>query len=140
MWLSFFFFFFFFVIFLIILQLRFTIAGVNRLLFPELQFAIASSCTRRPRNMRHRSSRHIVCKSSPATGYVSLAEHCTSNVVIHLLVLQDNLNTSDFAELTAPLLYDMFKAHSSYPLHLAIQHIREDVVFLFLIEHNAEVT
>ena len=53
--------------------------------------------------------------------------------------LQSNLNTSDFAELSAPLLYDMFKAHSEYPLHLAIQHQREDVVFLFLIEFNAQV-
>jgi hypothetical protein len=33
----------------------------------------------------------------------------------------------------------MFKAHSEYPLHLAIQHQREDVVFLFLIEFNSQV-
>lgn len=52
---------------------------------------------------------------------------------------QNDLNTSDFAELSAPLLYDMFKAHSEYPLHLAIQHQREDVVFLFLIEFNSQV-
>jgi len=52
---------------------------------------------------------------------------------------QSNLNTSDFAELSAPLLYDMFKAHTDFPLHLAIQHLREDVVFLFLIEYNAQV-
>ena len=53
---------------------------------------------------------------------------------------QSNLNTSDFAELSAPLLYDMFKAHSEFPLHLAIQHQREDVLFLFLIEFNAQVS
>ena len=34
----------------------------------------------------------------------------------------------------------MFKAHSKYPLHLAIQHQREDVVFMFIIEHNSEVS
>ena len=34
----------------------------------------------------------------------------------------------------------MFKAHSEFPLHLAIQHQREDVVFLFLIEFNAQVS
>ena len=34
----------------------------------------------------------------------------------------------------------MFKAHSDFPLHLAIQHQREDVVFLFLIEFNAQVS
>ena len=56
------------------------------------------------------------------------------------LALQSNLNTSDFAELSAPLLYDMFKAHSEFPLHLAIQHQREDVVFLFLIEFNSKVS
>ena len=34
----------------------------------------------------------------------------------------------------------MFKAHSQYPLHLAIQHQREDVVFMFIIEHNSDVS
>ena len=52
---------------------------------------------------------------------------------------QNNLNTRDFADLSAPLLYDMFKARTEYPLHLAIQHLREDVVFLFLIEYNSQV-
>ncbi len=59
--------------------------------------------------------------------------------ILFSLASQDSLNTSDFAELSAPLLYDMFKAHTSFPLHLAIQHLREDVVFLCLIEHNAQV-
>lgn len=59
--------------------------------------------------------------------------------LVYISLLQNSLNTSDFAELSAPLLYDMFKAHSEYPLHLAIHHLREDVVFLFLIEHNAQV-
>lgn len=58
---------------------------------------------------------------------------------VFFAVLQDNLNTSDFAELSAPLLYDMFKAHTSFPLHLAVQHLREDVVFLYLIEYNSQV-
>ena len=52
---------------------------------------------------------------------------------------KNDLNTADFAQLSAPLLYDMFKAHSSFPLHLAIQHEREDVVFMFIIEHNSQV-
>ena len=33
----------------------------------------------------------------------------------------------------------MFKSKSSYPLHLAVRHHREDVVFLFLIEFNSQV-
>ena len=57
-----------------------------------------------------------------------------------VLISQNNLNTRDFADLSAPLLYDMFKAHTEYPLHLAIQHLREDVMFLFLIEYNSQVT
>ena len=57
-----------------------------------------------------------------------------------VLLLQSNLNTRDFADLSAPLLYNMFKAHTDYPLHLAIQHKREDVVFLFLIEYNSQVS
>ena len=55
------------------------------------------------------------------------------------LVLQSDLKTEDFAEMSAPLLYDMFKAKSEFPLHFAIRHHREDVVFLFLIEFNAQV-
>ena len=55
------------------------------------------------------------------------------------LTTQTDLDTEDFAQLTAPLLYEMFKAHTQYPLHLAIQHKREDVVFLFLIEYNLQV-
>ena len=58
--------------------------------------------------------------------------HCNS-------FLQNDLRTEDFSEMSAPLLYDMFKAKSEYPLHLAVRHHREDVVFLFLIEFNAQV-
>ena len=53
--------------------------------------------------------------------------------------VQADLDTEDFAQLSAPLLYEMFKAHTKFPLHLAIQHKREDVVFLFLIEYNLQV-
>ena len=53
--------------------------------------------------------------------------------------MQADLDTEDFAQLSAPLLYEMFKAHTKFPLHLAIQHKREDVVFLFLIEYNLQV-
>lgn len=41
--------------------------------------------------------------------------------------------------MSAPLLYEMFKSKSGFPLHLAIRHHREDVVFLFLIEFNPQV-
>ena len=41
--------------------------------------------------------------------------------------------------MSAPLLYEMFKSKSDFPLHLAVRHHREDVVFLFLIEFNPQV-
>jgi hypothetical protein len=39
----------------------------------------------------------------------------------------------------APLLYQMFKTKTEYPLHTAIRTKREDVVFLYLIEFDAQV-
>jgi hypothetical protein len=39
----------------------------------------------------------------------------------------------------APLLYSMFKAKTEYPLHTAIRAKREDVVFLYLMEFDAQV-
>ncbi|CAI8027099.1 Rabankyrin-5 [Geodia barretti] len=65
----------------------------------------------------------------------SLKTYCLQIISSHW----NNLNTRDFADLSAPLLYDMFKARTEYPLHLAIQHLREDVVFLFLIEYNSQL-
>lgn len=41
--------------------------------------------------------------------------------------------------MSAPLLYEMFKSKSGFPLHLAVRHHREDVVFLFVIEFNSQV-
>ena len=55
------------------------------------------------------------------------------------LPFQNDLETEDFVNLSPALLYEMFKAHSKYPLHLAIQHNREDVVFLFLVENTSQV-
>lgn len=48
--------------------------------------------------------------------------------------------TEDFLPLTANLLYQMFKRRSEYPLHLAIEHRRDDVVFLYLIEFSKNLT
>lgn len=52
---------------------------------------------------------------------------------------QHDLKTEDFSSMSAPLLYEMFKSKSGFPLHLAVRHHREDVVFLFLIEFNSQV-
>lgn len=53
--------------------------------------------------------------------------------------MQHDLKTEDFTEMSAPLLYEMFKSKSGFPLHLAVRHHREDVVFLFLIEFDSQV-
>lgn len=39
-----------------------------------------------------------------------------------------------------PLLYQLLKTKSKYPLHAAVKLMREDVVFLYLVENNAEVS
>lgn len=39
----------------------------------------------------------------------------------------------------AQLLYKMIKSKTEYPLHKAIKVEREDVVFLYLIEMDAQV-
>lgn len=44
-----------------------------------------------------------------------------------------------FASISAPLLNDMLKRKSDYPLHHAIRLGREDVVFLILIEHDLDI-
>lgn len=39
----------------------------------------------------------------------------------------------------APLLYQMFKSKSNFPLHRAIKAHREDVVFLCIVEFSSQV-
>ena len=52
---------------------------------------------------------------------------------------QDNFTSEDFEGMSAPLVYKMFKSKSQFPLHTAIRTKREDAVFLYLVEHDAEV-
>ena len=52
----------------------------------------------------------------------------------------EGFSTEDFLPLSATLLYQMFKKRSEYPLHLAIEHRRDDVVFLYLIEFSKNIT
>lgn len=42
--------------------------------------------------------------------------------------------------MSAQLLYKMIKSKTEYPLHKAIKVEREDVVFLYLIEMDAQVS
>lgn len=38
------------------------------------------------------------------------------------------------------MLYKLLQTKSRYPLHAAVRLMREDVVFLYLVENNAEVS
>lgn len=51
----------------------------------------------------------------------------------------DDLDPQTFESLSARLLYEMIKQKSNFPLHRAILHGREDVVFLYLIEHDLDL-
>ncbi len=57
----------------------------------------------------------------------------------YFFCFQSDFSSEDFAHMSAPLLYTMFKAKTKFPLHSAVRLKREDVVFLFLIEYNQEV-
>ena len=54
--------------------------------------------------------------------------------------IQNDFTSEDFEAMPAPLTYNMFKTKSAFPLHTAIRTRREDVVFLYLVEHDAEVS
>ncbi|CAB3379555.1 Hypothetical predicted protein [Cloeon dipterum] len=64
-----------------------------------------------------------------------LQEHCSQLISAHW----DEFTSEDFAHMTAPLLYSMLKSKTRFPLHSAIRLSREDVVFLFLVEHSNEL-
>ncbi|KAI1307992.1 Rabankyrin-5 [Halotydeus destructor] len=68
-------------------------------------------------------------------GAAILREHCSQLISNHW----DDFTSVDFSNMTAPLLYKMFKAKTDYPLHTAIRMAREDVVFLYLIEYDAQL-
>ncbi|XP_058788653.1 rabankyrin-5 [Phymastichus coffea] len=68
-------------------------------------------------------------------GTKKLRDHCSSLISCHW----DDLNGEDFKEMPGSLLYQLLKAKSEYPLHFAVRLEREDVVFLYLVEHNAEL-
>ena len=69
-------------------------------------------------------------------GANGLKEHCSGLISTHW----EDFTTEDFEHMTAPLLFQMFKTKTKYPLHSAIRLKREDVVFLYLIEFNQQVS
>lgn len=65
-----------------------------------------------------------------------LKSHCSKLISCYW----DDFTESDFAHMSSPLLYKMFKTKSDHPLHVAIRMRREDVVFLFLIEYDSQLS
>ncbi|XP_077996108.1 rabankyrin-5-like isoform X2 [Glandiceps talaboti] len=68
-------------------------------------------------------------------GANTLREYCSEIISNHW----GDFNSGDFVSMTAPLLYKMFKAKTEYPLHTAVRNRREDVVFLYLMEYDAQL-
>ncbi|XP_046578318.1 rabankyrin-5-like [Haliotis rubra] len=65
-----------------------------------------------------------------------LKKHCSELISNHW----NDFTSEDFVHMPAALLYKMFKTKTEYPLHTAIRAQREDVVFLYLIEYDAQLS
>ncbi len=57
----------------------------------------------------------------------------------NLFLFQNDFTSADFETMPASLTYKMFKTKSQFPLHTAIRTKRDDVVFLYLVENDAQV-
>ncbi|XP_041972423.1 rabankyrin-5 [Aricia agestis] len=66
----------------------------------------------------------------------ALKEHCSGLISAHW----DDLTGEDFAHMSSALLYRMLKNKTTQPLHGAVRLLREDVVFLCLVENHANLT
>ncbi|CAK9807015.1 Ankfy1 [Anthophora quadrimaculata] len=69
-------------------------------------------------------------------GAQKLKEHCSSLISIHW----EDLTGEDFKEMPGSLLYKLLQTKSKYPLHAAVRLMREDVVFLYLVENNSGIS
>lgn len=104
----------------------------------------------------------VLYAAAEELGTVKLKEHCSSLISAHwvslkylcctycnnvialylicLCIVQEDLTGEDFKEMPGSLLYKLLQTKSKYPLHAAVRLMREDVVFLYLVENNAEVS
>ena len=69
-------------------------------------------------------------------GASNLLEYCSGLISAHW----DDLTTHDFENMSGPLLYKMLKNKTKFPLHAAVRLLREDVVFLCLVENDGSVS
>ncbi|XP_058978800.1 rabankyrin-5-like [Musca domestica] len=68
-------------------------------------------------------------------GAASLLDYCSGLISTHW----EDLTPQDFEHMSGPLLFKMLKSKTKYPLHAAIRLLREDVVFLCLVENDGKV-
>ncbi|XP_076244386.1 rabankyrin-5 isoform X2 [Calliopsis andreniformis] len=68
-------------------------------------------------------------------GALKLKEHCSSLISTHW----EDLTGEDFKEMPGSLLYKLLQTKSKHPLHAAVRLMREDVVFLYLVENNSQL-
>lgn len=66
----------------------------------------------------------------------SLLEYCSGLISSHW----DDLTPQDFEHMSGNLLYKMLKSKTTHPLHSAVRLLREDVVFICLLEHSGSVS
>lgn len=66
----------------------------------------------------------------------SLLDYCSGLISTHW----EDLTPQDFEHMSGPLLFKMLKSKTKYPLHAAIRLLREDVVFLCLVENDGTVS
>lgn len=69
-------------------------------------------------------------------GASSLLQYTSTLISTHW----DDLTSEDFEHMSGPLLYKMLKSKTKFPLHAAIRLLREDVVFLCLVENSNSVS
>ncbi|XP_055542467.1 rabankyrin-5 isoform X2 [Wyeomyia smithii] len=69
-------------------------------------------------------------------GAANLLEYCSGLISTHW----EDLTPQDFEHMSGPLLYKMLKSKTKHPLHAAVRLLREDVVFLCLVENDGTLT
>ncbi|CAF3694746.1 unnamed protein product [Rotaria socialis] len=74
-------------------------------------------------------------KVAEEIGAQVLHTHCSQLITTHW----NDFTSEDFQQLPAPMTYKLFKQKTKYPLHQAVRMKREDVLFLYLIDNDAEL-
>lgn len=69
-------------------------------------------------------------------GAASLLDYCSGLISSHW----DDLMAQDFEHMSGNLLFKMLKSKTPDPLHAAVRLLREDVVFISLLEYSRTVS